>query len=452
MDILYKFSQILWGYPLILLLSFGGIFLTIKLNFFQFRYFFYILKTTFFSIHKKPKGTGTVTPFQAISSTLACTVGAGNIIGVPAAIVFGGPGAIFWMWVIALFGMATKFTEAALAVCYRTKNKKNEYVGGPMYYMTRGLKMKWLAIWFSTALMIEVIPSVMIQGNSIAGSALSTFNIPPYITGLIIMFIVSLVIIGGIKRIGHFAEVIVPFMAIIYIGSVIIVFIMSIEEFPKVLALIFKNAFTAVAPIGGFAGATLIEVIRWGAARGAYSNEAGVGTAPIAHATATTDHPTRQGLWAMVGILVDTIIVCTATAYVILASDIWKAEFARTNTSGLTALAFENFFGPYGSLIVTISLIFFVISTIIVLSWYGEKQAEFLFGDLGAKIIKYVYVISAFVGAIGAARFIWNLIDLALAMAIIPNMIALLLLSNKAKKLKEEFFNTPNRYYLNERK
>ena len=451
LNAIYAVSGWLWGPPLIILLSFGGIFLTIRLGFFQFRYVGYILKSTFGSIGKKSEGEGTVTPFQSLTSALACTVGAGNIVGVPAAIMFGGPGAVFWMWVIALLGMASKFTESALAVHYRETNEEGEYVGGPMYYMTKGLNMKWLGVWFSIALMLEVIPSVMIQGNAVAESAMVSFGLPPWVTGLIVMIIVALVIIGGIKRIGKFAEKVVPVMAVLYVGGALLILILSISQLPSVLSLIFKYAFTPAAPIGGFGGAAIATVVRWGFARGVYSNEAGVGTAPIAHAAATTDHPVRQGIWAMVGILIDTIIVCTATAYVVLASGVWTDEGAAENASGLSAAGFEEFLGPAGGMIVTISLIFFVISTIIVLSWYGEKQAEFLFGLKGAKIMKYVYVLAVFFGAIGAIKAIWGLVDITLALAVIPNMIAILLLSGKVKQLKDEFFNTPGKYYLKDK-
>lgn len=452
LNAIYAVSGWLWGPPLIILLSFGGVFLTIKLGFFQFRYAGYILKSTFGKIGKKSEGEGTVSPLQSLTSALACTVGAGNIVGVPAAIMFGGPGAVFWMWVIALLGMAAKFTESTLAVAYREKNAEGEYVGGPMYYMTKGLNMKWLGVWFSIALMLEVIPSVMIQGNAVADSVMQSFNIPHWVSGVVVMIIVGLVIIGGIKRIGQVTEKVVPLMAILYVGGALVILILSITELPAVLGLIFKHAFRPMAAVGGFGGAVIAKTVRWGFARGVYSNEAGVGTAPIAHAAATTDHPVRQGLWAMIGILVDTIIVCTATAYVVLASGVWTAEGAAEGASGLSAAAFTEFLGPAGGIIVTISLIFFVISTIIVLSWYGEKQAEFLFGLKGAKVLRFIYVAAVFFGAIGAVQTIWGLVDITLALAVIPNMIAILLLSGKVKELKNEFFNTPGKYYLAETK
>ncbi len=451
LNAIYAISGWLWGPPLIILLGFGGVFLTIRLGFFQFKYAGYILKSTFGKVGKKSEGEGTVSPLQSLTAALACTVGAGNIVGVPAAIMFGGPGAIFWMWIIALLGMAAKFTESTLAVHYREKNAEGEYVGGPMYYMTKGLNMKWLGIWFAIALMLEVIPSVMIQGKAVADSVQQSFNIAPWISGVAIMVIVGLVIIGGIKRIGQVTEKVVPLMALLYVGAAIIILILSINQLPAVLTLIFKSAFKPTAAVGGFGGAVIAQTIRWGVARGVYSNEAGVGTAPIAHAAATTDHPVRQGLWAMVAILIDTIIVCTATAYVVLASGVWTAEGAADRASGLSAEAFAVFLGPVGGIIVTISLIFFVVSTIIVLAWYGEKQAEFLIGLKGAKVMRYIYVVAVFFGSIGAVQAIWGLVDITLALAVIPNMIAIILLSGKVKELKKEFFNTPGKYYLKEK-
>jgi len=317
--------------------------------------------------------------------------------------------------------------------------------------MTKGLNMKWLGIWFAIALMLEVIPSVMIQGKAVADSVQQSFNIAPWISGVAIMVIVGLVIIGGIKRIGQVTEKVVPLMALLYVGAAIIILILSINQLPAVLTLIFKSAFKPTAAVGGFGGAVIAQTIRWGVARGVYSNEAGVGTAPIAHAAATTDHPVRQGLWAMVAILIDTIIVCTATAYVVLASGVWTAEGAADRASGLSAEAFAVFLGPVGGIIVTISLIFFVVSTIIVLAWYGEKQAEFLIGLKGAKVMRYIYVVAVFFGSIGAVQAIWGLVDITLALAVIPNMIAIILLSGKVKELKKEFFNTPGKYYLKEK-
>ena len=440
------FSAWIWGIPLITLLLVSGLYMTFKLGFFQFRYFGYIFGQTFGSIFRRPKGEGTVTPFQALTSALSSTIGAANIVGVPAAIMFGGPGAIFWMWVIALIGMALKFAESVLAVEYREKNGNGEFVGGPMYYMTKGLNMKWLGVWFSFALMIELIPSIMVQGNSIASTVEATFAIPALWTGIITAVLVSIVVFGGIKRIGKVTEIFVPFMALMYVGGAVVILLMNVKAVPEFFILIFSNAFSPAPVMGGFAGAAIVEVIRWGFARGLYSNEAGLGTAPIAHAAATTDHPVRQGFWAVIGIVVDTLIVCTATAFVILSSGVWTQEGAMENSSALTSLAFEQYFGDFGAILVTIALIFFVLSTILVVVFYGAKQAEFLFGLKAAHGMQVVYIIAVVLGAVGAAEVIWGFLDIMLAAILIPNVLAILLLSNKVKDLKNEFF-TSDEYY-----
>ena len=445
------FSAWFWGVPLITLLLISGLYMTVKLGFFQFRYFGYIVGQTFGSVFKKPKGEGTVTPFQALTSALSSTIGAANIVGVPAAIMFGGPGAVFWMWVIALIGMALKFAESVLAVEYREKNAKGEFVGGPMYYMTKGLNMKWLGIWFSFALMIELIPSIMVQGNSIATTVEATFDIPALWTGIATAVLVSIVVFGGIKRIGKVTEIFVPFMAFVYVGGALVILLMNISAVPEFFMLIFSNAFSPAPVMGGFAGAAIVEVIRWGFARGLYSNEAGLGTAPIAHAAAMTDHPVRQGFWAVIGVVVDTLIVCTATAFVVLSSGVWTEEGAMENSSALTSLAFESYFGQFGAVLVTISLIFFVLSTILVVVFYGAKQAEFLFGMKASYGMQVVYIVAVIFGAVGAAEVIWGFLDIMLAAILIPNVIAILLLSKKVKALTTEFF-TSDQYYIKDQK
>ncbi|SCY75705.1 alanine/glycine:cation symporter family protein [Alkaliphilus peptidifermentans] len=441
-------SDWLWGPPLIILLVFGGLYLTVKLGFFQFKYVSYIFSQTFGKMFKKHEGgEGTVSPFQALTAAIACTVGAGNIVGVPAAIMFGGPGAIFWMWVIALVGMGAKFTEVVLAVKYREKNEEGEFVGGPQYYINKGLNKRWLAVWFALGLMIEVIPSIMVQANSVAASAAATFNINPSVSGILALVVVGLIVIGGIKRIGKFTEKYVPLMAFLYIGTAFLVIMLNFRQIPSVIGLIFTHAFRPMAPVGGFAGAVIASTIRWGFARGVYSNESGLGTAPIAHASAITDHPVRQGLWSVAEVFVDTIVICSATAFAVLVSGVWTSPGAMDNASGLTAIAFSNALGNVGGMIVTISLLLFVISTIVVLIYYGEKQAEFLLGLKFSRFMKYIYVASIFIGAIGGAKIIWQFLDITLAAIVIPNMIAILLLSSEVIELKNEFF-TSTKYYL----
>ncbi|WP_214795533.1 MULTISPECIES: sodium:alanine symporter family protein [unclassified Exiguobacterium] len=445
-DIVTSFSNWLWGVPIISLLVLSGVFLTIKLGFFQFRYPIYIFKQTFGSIFKKPKGEGDISPRQALTSALSSTVGAANIIGVPAAIMFGGPGAIFWMWVIAIIGMAIKFSESVLAVHYREKNDAGEFVGGPVYYISKGLRWKWLATWFAFALMIELIPSIMVQGNAVSSAVRETFNGNTLITGILVAGLVGIIVFGGLKRIAKVTEIVVPGMALVYVGAGLIIVLMNLSEIPNVLSLIFSYAFEPMAAFGGFAGAAVAETIRWGFARGLYSNEAGLGTAPIAHAAAQTDHPVRQGFWAVIGIVIDTLIICSTTAFVVLSSGVWTADGAMEDPAALTTIAFREYFGYTGSLLVTISLIFFVLSTIIVIIFYGSRQAEYLFGLTAGKIMKAVYIVSIVIGSIGGAQMIWNFLDLMLAMILIPNMIAVLLLSGEVKRLTTEFF-TSEKYY-----
>lgn len=437
------------GPPLLILLTIGSIYLTIRLGFFQFKYAGYILKETFGKIFKKEeKGKGTISAFQALCSAVACTVGAGNITGVPVAILYGGAGSIFWMWIIALLSMALKFSEVALAVKYREQNDEGEFVGGPTYYMTRGLNMRWLAVWFALGLMFEVASSTMVQANSVAASAFENFNINPKITGIVLAIIVGMVIIGGIKRIGKVTELLVPFMATIYVVFAILITILNIDKLPYVISLILSNAFRPRAVFGGVAGYTLAATIRWGLARGVYSNESGLGTASIAHASATTDHPVRQALWAVTEVFLDTIIICSATGFSVLMSGVLdNVDLGAIEPGSLTALAFTQVFGSIGGKIVTISLMLFVVSTIIVLAWYGEKQAEFLFGLRYSKIVRYVYIASIVIGSVGGAKVLWQFLDITLAAILIPNLIAVLLLNNEVVELKEEFFKSED-YYM----
>ena len=442
-----RISDWLWGPPLIVLLTGTGVYFTILLKFFQFRYPVYMFKQTIGSIGKKPKGEGTVTPLQALTSALSSTIGAANIVGVPAAIMFGGPGAVFWMWLVALFAMAIKFSESVLAVHYREKNKAGEFVGGPMYYITKGLKLKWLGVFFSVALIVELIPSIMVQGNSVSVSLAETFSFNKMYAGIVIAFLIGLVVIGGIKRIGKVTELVVPLMAGVYVGAGILIVIMNVSSVPAFFSLTFSNAFTSSSALGGFAGAAIAETVRWGFARGLYSNEAGMGTAPIAHAAAMTDHPVRQGFWSVIGIVVDTLLICTTTAFVVLSSGVWTGENALRNPAALTAAAFKSYFGSGGGYFVSISLVFFVVSTITVVIFYGVKQAEFLFGRIAGHVIKVIYLAAIIIGAAGGAKAIWGFLDLALAFILIPNIAALLLLSRKVRSLYDEFF-TSEKYYL----
>lgn len=429
----------------------GSIFLTIRLGFVQFRHFPFAMKQTFGKMFSKSEnGEGTVTAFQAATAALASAIGASNIVGVPVAIAFGGPGAVFWMWIVALIGAGAKFTEIVLGIKYRELNEEGDYVGGPMYYLRKGIKGslgKVLGFMFSFFLMIEIAPSIATQTVSVVQSA-STINIPNWVTGIVLVIIVGIVVFGGIKRIGKVTEKLVPFMALLYIIGALVIIIVNITELPGAIASIFKNAFTPAAATGGFAGATIAQAMRWGTARGVYSNESGMGTAPIAHSTAVTDHPVRQAMWGLFENVVDTLIVCTATALVVIVTGLYKTVPAD-QAGTIPSLAFQSLLGPgLGGAIVTISITLFVLSTIIVIVFYGEKQAEYLFGTKFSKVMRIVYLASIFMGAYGGLEFLYQFLDLLLGIVIIPNMLGLLLLSGEVKELKDEFFSNP-KYYNN---
>ncbi|MBU5437014.1 sodium:alanine symporter family protein [Tissierella sp. MSJ-40] len=441
-----NFSNWLWGIPMLVILVGGGLFLTIYLGFFQFRYFGFIMKQTFGKIFDRShKGEGTVSPFQAATAALASTIGASNIVGVPVAIAFGGPGAVFWMWITALIGCASKFCEIVLGIKYREKNELNEYVGGPMYYLSKGLKAPWVGTLFAFFLMLEIVPSVATQTVSLVQTA-GTIGIPSWATGVIIAVLVGIVVYGGIKRITQVTEKLVPFMATLYVVGAIIIIIINIKNLPGVIAMIFKHAFTPAAAKGGFAGAAIAQAMRWGIARGVYSNEAGMGTAPIAHATAVTDHPARQAMWGVFEIVVDTLIVCTVTALVVLTTGLYET-IPAAEAASIPARAFQQLMGnTLGGGIVTLSIFLFVLSTIIVIIFYGEKQAEYLFGIRFSKIMRVVYLVAIFLGAYGGIEFLYNFLDILLATIIIPNMIGLIVMRKEVRELKDEFFRNPNYY------
>ncbi|PAB57943.1 alanine/glycine:cation symporter family protein [Anaeromicrobium sediminis] len=435
----------IWGTPMLLILVGGSLWLTIALGFFQFKYFPFIMKETFGKIFQKAEGEGTISPFQAATSALASTIGASNIVGVPVAIAFGGPGAVFWMWLVSLIGAASKFSEIILGIKYREKNENGEYVGGPMHYLKKGLKSPVMGALFAFGLMVELVPSIATQTVSVVQTA-NTIGIPNMVSGVVVAIIVALVVYGGIKRIAQVTEKLVPFMAILYLIGAFIIIISNASRIPEAIMLIFGHAFTPIAATGGFAGAAIAQSMRWGIARGVYSNEAGMGTAPIAHAAAITDHPARQAMWGIFEIVVDTLIVCTTTAFVVLTTGLWK-EVPADQAASMPARAFQSLLGDsLGGGIVTFSILMFVISTIIVVVYYGEKQAEYLFGIGFSKVMRVVYIASIFLGAVGGIEFLYQFLDILLAAIIIPNMIGLVLMTKEVKEIKDDFFNNPKYY------
>ncbi len=444
-------TGMLWGPFMLILLLGGGIFLSFRLKFLQVTHFSYIWSQTLGSLFKKKKDSdgnkdeeGNLTPFQAMTTALASTVGAANIVGVPVAIYFGGPGAVFWMWVTAILGMITMYSEVVLGIVFREKNSNGDYVGGPMYYLKNGLKSKFLGNAYAFLFMLTIVSGIMVQANSAAGSAAS-LGLDKNISGIIITIMVGLIVVGGVSRIGKISEKFVPFMASLYMLGCLFIIVANITAIPSVLLEIIKGAFTPHAAVGGFAGSTIALTMRWGIARGAYSNEAGMGSAPIAHSTAKTDHPVRQGFWGMITVFVDTILICTMTALVILSTDIWKVP--NIEASAMSAQAFNNFYGPIGGIMVSFSILLFVISTIYVILFYGEKLAEYLFGKNFSLVMRYVYLGACFVGAIGGLQFLWIFLDFLFGLSVIPNMIGVIGLSGVVAVKTKEFF-TSEEYYL----
>ncbi|WP_203364626.1 sodium:alanine symporter family protein [Bacillus sp. REN10] len=431
----------IWGMPMVLLLLGGGLFLSFRIGFFQFRYFWHMLKETFGKIFTKHDAPGSVTPFQATTSALASTIGAANIVGVPVAIALGGPGAIFWMWLVAMIGMASKYSEVVLGVKYRTKNEAGEWTGGPMHYIEKGLGWKSVASFFAFFLMLEIVASTMVQSNSLSQTVESAFDVPPIVTGMIVLVLVGLVTLGGIQRIGSVTEKFIPLMVGIYLVSAIIVLVANASEIPAAFMLIFKHAFAPISAAGGFAGAGVAAAIRWGLARGIYSNEAGMGTAPIAHSAAMTEHPAKQGLWGMFEVVVDTLVVCTMTALIVLTSGVWQ-DVPQDKASTMVVEALAKVLGDsVAGTLISICLFFFVLSTVVVIVFYGEKQAEYLFGLGFSKVMRLVYLVAILVGSIGGLQFIWQFLDLMLALIIVPNVLALLFLSGEVKELTRDYID-----------
>ncbi|MGB9342988.1 alanine/glycine:cation symporter family protein, partial [Trichococcus sp.] len=374
-------DTIIWGIPMLILMLGTGLYLTFKTRAVIFTRFGTVMANTLKTVFRKPKEieAGTITPFQAVCTALAGTVGTGNIVGVAVAISVGGPGAIFWMWTSAVLGMVTKYAETTLALAYREKNAKGEYVGGPMYYISKGLGFPKLAYLFCLLTAFSSIGGGnIVQANAVAGSLKDAVSIPALATGLLLAFFVALVVVGGIKRIASVAEKLIPFMSLIYTGAAIFILIVQRSQIPSALATIFTDAFTGTAAVGGFTGASLMYAARIGVARGVFTNEAGLGSAPIAHSTANTDHPARQGCWGAFEVFFDTIIMCTITALVIIISGTWKD--ASIDGTEMSNRAFSAVI-PGGEYILSIGIVLFAFATIIAWYYYSEKAIEYIAGQ-----------------------------------------------------------------------
>lgn len=437
-------NSIVWGPPFLILLVGTGLYLTIRLGFFQFTHLRYAWRRTFGTLLKPKKvhEEGAITSFQAVTSAMAATVGVGNIAGVATAIALGGPGAVFWMWIVALVGMATKLGEATLGVKYRQVDADGKVSGGVFFYIEKGLgqRWKWLALLYAFLAGLAAFGiGNMVQANTMAHALETSIGVPPWFTGVILMILVGAVTLGGIKRIAVTAEKIVPTMALIYVIGAVGVLISFYAQIPAAFGMIFAGAFTTTSAIGGFAGATVAMAIRYGFARGIFSNEAGLGSASIVHAQARSK-PYAQGLWGMWEVFIDTLVICTLTALVILVTGV-----IQTGQTGaeLTTSAFNAGLPGLGGWIVVIAIVLFCYSTMLTWNFYGEKSWEYAFGPKVVKPYRIIFIGFLFLGAIGGLTTIWDIADTLNGLMAAPNLIALVLLAGvlvkeKAQYLKEQ--------------
>ena len=426
LELLKALDAFVWGPPLLILLVGTGIYLTIRLGLLQVAR----LPKAFQLIFTKDKGHGDVSSFAALCTALAATVGTGNIIGVATAIKVGGPGALFWMWMAAFFGMATKYAEGLLAIKYRTKDANGAVAGGPMHYILLGMGEKWrpLAIFFALAGVLVALLGIgtFTQVNSITESIQNTAQVDPAITALILSIFVGIAVFGGLKSISKVSTAVVPFMAIVYILGTLTVILFNIEKIPATLTLIFTSAFSPTAAVGGFAGASIRMAIQNGVARGVFSNESGLGSAPIAAAAAKTNEPVEQGLISMTGTFIDTLIICTLTGLTILVTGVWSGDL---NGVALTQSAFSTVFSYFGPALLTIFLVLFAFTTILGWNYYGERCFEFLFGVRFIWLYRVVFVVMVLLGGFIELDMVWIIADIVNALMALPNLIALLVLS-----------------------
>lgn len=438
-SIMETLSSWVWGPYMLVLIVGTGIFLTFRLLFWQFRMLPLAFKQVFGKHPNHGQESGDISHFASLMTALSATIGTGNIAGVATACVLGGPGAVFWMWMTALFGMATKYGEGVLAVKFRVKNEKGEMSGGPMYYIERGLKWKWLALIFAlfgTLASFGIGSSV--QSNTVALAVENSLGVETWITGVVITAFSALVILGGIKSISKASTVIVPVMAIGYVAGGLIIILNNLELVIPALKMIFGYAFTGEAALGGAVGAA----IRYGVARGVFSNEAGMGSAPIAAAAAKTDHAARQGLVSMTGTFIDTIIVCSITGIVLVMGFIMAGNtFGEQTGAVLTISVFDKLLPGIGGWVVTFGIIFFAYSTILGWSYYGEKCATYLLGEKFVLPYRIIYIATVFIGCVSTLDLVWLFADTFNGLMAVPNLIALLLLSGIIAKESKDFID-----------
>ena len=438
-------NNVVWGPVMLTLLIGAGLYLSVSTKFLQFGKFGFMMKNTIlgvFSKNQHQKDNSGVSPFQAVATAMAGTIGTGSIAGLATAIVSGGPGAVFWMWISALLGMITKYSEILLSLKYREKNEAGQWVGGPMYYIKNGLNLKFLAVAFAVFAMLACLGTGnATQSNSIAVALESTMGVNPYITGTVLVVIAASVILGGMRRIASVNEKLVPFMAVSYVLCSVLALLFNIKEIPAAFALIFREAFNFKAAAGGAAGYGIMVAMHYGFSRGVFSNEAGLGSAPIAHAASSTKEPVLQGLWGMFEVFFTTIVICTMSALVILTTGIW--ETGTVQGSALSIASFNAIFPGVGGIIVTLATVFFALSTILGWAYYGEVSIEYLSNNSRTAVLVYriVYIIFVFIGAVGNLNLIWNISETMNGLMAIPNLIGIIGLSKVIKTTTMDYFN-----------
>ncbi|MEY8435312.1 sodium:alanine symporter family protein [Streptococcus hyointestinalis] len=439
LDFFNALDNLVWGPPLLILLVGTGIYLSTRLGFLQ----IIRLPKAFKLIFTKSDGEGDISSFAALATALAATIGTGNIVGVATAIKTGGPGALFWMWVAAFFGMATKYAEGLLAIKYRTQDDNGNISGGPMYYIVNGMGKKWkpLAIFFAIAGILVAFLGIgtFSQVNSITSSLQNSFGFSPEIVSIIIAIIVAIIIFGGIQSISKVSESVVPFMAILYILATLTVIFAHYDNIIPAISQVFKGAFTGTAAVGGFAGAAVKEAIQKGIARGVFSNESGLGSAPIAAAAAKTNEPVEQGLISMTGTFIDTLIICTLTGLSIIVTGQWTVK--GLEGAPLTQAAFSTVFGSVGSIALTLCLVLFAFTTILGWSYYGERCFEFLFGTKGIWLYRSIFILMVAAGGFLKLDLIWIIADIVNGLMALPNLIALLALSPVIFRETKKYFD-----------
>lgn len=432
-------NGIVWGPYMVCLLVGVGIFLSIRVGFIQIFKFPHIVKNTIGKLWEKSSEDGAISSAQAGLTSISAVVGTGNLAGIATAVATGGPGALFWMWFAAFFGMVTKYAEITLGIHFREKRSNGEYAGGAMYYIEKGLKQKWLSILFSIMVIVGYfVVGAIVDTNTICLSVQAQYGIPPIVTGVVFSILTAIVILGGIKRIGEVCQYLTPFMTGLYMLAGIAIIVLNIGDIPAALGAIIGGAFTPAGAIGGFAGCTVTRMITIGMARGLFSNEAGMGSSPIIHSSADVSHPVEQGIWGSMEVFIDTLIIATITGLAIVLSGEWTSGVSGVE---LTMNAFNNLLpGNFGGFIVMASAVLFGYSCLITANYYCERSADYLFGEKSVMPLRILWCIFIIIGSMGGLEFVWALADTALGLMAVPNLIALIFLSPVVVKLTREYF------------